>query len=140
VRTAYWHIQRNLFGIAQFKALPVEIGGGVGPQIYDYIENNAVRTADELCLPGTAAHVQGAHHTPRRARLAVLDEASRVNPSISRYLCVECAREEAALIDVRRWLEQERSADAGRAGDLHMHVSTEKASVIPPPPPGAPGV
>jgi len=132
VRTACWHIQRNLFGIAKFKALAVEIGGRVGAQIYDYIENSAIRAADELCLPGSATHVQAADHAAHRARLAVLDETSRINPGISHYLCIERAGEEAALIGVRRWLEQERSADAGHGGDLHMHVSTGKAAVIPP--------
>lgn len=83
---AGWHIERNLFGIAELEALPVEIGRRVGAQIYDDVENSAVRAADELRLSGSAAHVQAAHHTADRARLAVLHETSRIDPGVSRYL------------------------------------------------------
>jgi len=119
VCAAGWHIERNLFGIEEFEALPVEIGGRVCAQIYDDVENSSVRAADKLRLPGSAAHVQAAHHAADRARLAVLDEASRIDPGVSRYLRIECAGEKTAFISMRHWLEQERAGDAGYGADLH---------------------
>jgi len=119
VRAAGRHIERNLFGVAEFEALQIEIGGRVGAQIYDDVENSAVRAADELGLPDPAAHVQAAHHAADRARLAVLDEASRIDPGVSRYLRIECAGEKTAFIGMRHWLKQERAGDAGYGADLH---------------------
>ena len=117
--TAGWHIERDLFGVAEFEALPVEIGRRVGAQIYDDVENSSVRAANKLRLPGSAAYMQAAHHATDRARLAVLDKTSRIDPGVSRYLCIECAREKTALIGMRNWPEQERASDAGCGADLH---------------------
>ena len=119
VCTAGWHIERNLFGVAELEALPVEIGRRVGAQIYDDVENSSVRAANKLRLPGSAAYMQAAHHATDRARLAVLDEASRIYPGVSRYLRIECAGEKTAFISMRHWLEQERAGDAGYGADLH---------------------
>ena len=119
VRAAGRYVERHLFVVAQFKALPVAVRRRRGPQVNDHVEDRAVRASHELRLSVPAPDVQAPHHAARRAGETVLSERGRVDAGRVHHVRVEGAAEEAALVHVRGRLEQERSGNARNRADDH---------------------
>jgi hypothetical protein len=67
--------------------------------------------------------MQSSHHTMRRARQAVLNEGSRVDPSRPHDIGVERTAEETAFVYMRARLEQHRTSDTGNRAYVHWASS-----------------
>src|SRR5271165_2864983 len=63
--------------------------------------------------------MQAAYHPAHRTGQAVLDERGRVKSGSTQYLRIEGTAEEAAIIDMRAWPQQQGTIDARNRNDVH---------------------
>ena len=124
VQEAARHVQHPELLVVEPEGLVPAVRRGAGPGVDEHVEDRTSRAPDQLGFACTTATVQPAQRPVHRAGLRVLDVRLGVEPVSGRHLGVEGAREEPALVAVRRGTKQQHVAELGRL-DAHLaHTSS----------------
>src|SRR5688572_26390311 len=105
--------------VGELNPFPALVRGGVAPQIDGDVPYRAAHAAHELGLAGPGLEMEPTEDAPRRARVVFLEEGT-VDPVLGPEVLPERLDQKAALVPVRRRLEEDEIGDLGfDPGDAH---------------------